>query len=163
MTDKVRRKDREITDKKIIEDFISKQHIIRLRFYDKKNDEVYIVPVNYGHYIENEQYIFYIHGGKGGRKYELSKEEPKIGFEIDGNYELIEAKTTCNYSAHYQSIIGNGKIKIIEDVEEKRKALELIMKNSTGKDGFEFNPKMVQNVAIYKLTVEKLTCKGNLK
>ena len=37
------------------------------------------------------------------------------------------------------------------------------MKNSTGKDGFEFNPKMVQNVAIYKLTVEKLTCKGNLK
>ena len=69
MTDKIRRKDREITDKKLIEEFISTQNIIRIGFYDKANDEVYIVPVNYGYEIENEQYIFYMHGGKGGRKY----------------------------------------------------------------------------------------------
>ncbi len=55
---KIRRKDREITDKKIIEDFILSQKIIRIGFYDKKNEEVYIVPVNYGYTIENNQYIF---------------------------------------------------------------------------------------------------------
>ena len=81
MSDKIRRKDREITDNKIIEELISKQNIIRIGFYDKKKEEVYLVPVNYGYIIDKKQYIFYIHGGKGGRKYELSKDEPNVGFE----------------------------------------------------------------------------------
>ena len=162
MADKMRRKDREITDKKIIEEFISKQNIIRIGFYDKKNEEVYVVPVNYGYIIDKEQYTFYIHGGKGGRKYELSKDEPNVGFEIDGNYKLIEGKDACNFSAKYQSVIGNGKIKIIEDLEEKKKGLDIIMNHSTGKSGFEYKQRMVENVAIYKLIAEKLTCKGNL-
>ena len=162
MTDKIRRKDREITDKKLIEEFISNQKIIRLGYYDKNNNEVYIVPVNYGYTIENEQYIFYLHGGKGGRKYELSKEEPNIGFEIDGQYKLVEAEKACNYSAKYQSVIGNGKIKILDDIEEKKKGLDIIMKHTTGKSGFEYIPRMVQNVAVYKLSVTKLTCKGNI-
>ena len=162
MTDKIRRKDREITDKKLIEEFISNQKIIRLGYYDKNNNEVYIVPVNYGYTIENEQYIFYLHGGKGGRKYELSKEEPNIGFEIDGQYKLVEAEKACDYSAKYQSVIGNGKIKILDDIEEKKKGLDIIMKHTTGKSGFEYIPRMVQNVAVYKLSVTKLTCKGNI-
>ena len=162
MTDKVRRKDREITDKAIIEEFISKQNIIRIGYYDKKNEEVYIVPVNYGYIIENDQYIFYFHGGKGGRKYELSKEEPNVGFEIDVQLQIVEAEKACNYSAKYQSVVGNGKIKILEDIEEKKKGLDIIMKHSTKKSNFEYEPRMIQNVAVYKLTVTKLTCKGNL-
>ena len=162
MADKIRRKDREITDKKIIEEFLSKQNIIRIGFYDKKNEEVYIVPVNYGYIIDNEQYIFYIHGGKGGRKYELSKDEPNVVFEIDGNYKLVEGKDACNFFAKYQSVIGNGKIKIIEDLEEKKKGLNIIMNHTTGKSGFEYKPRMIENVAVYKLTSTKLTCKGNL-
>ena len=158
----MRRKDREITDKKIIEEFISKQNIIRIGFYDKKNEEIYVVPVNYGYIIDKEQYIFYIHGGKGGRKYELSKDEPNVGFEIDGNYKLVEGKDACNFTAKYQSVIGNGKIKIIEDLEEKKKGLDIIMNHTTGKSGFEYKQRMIENVAIYKLTAEKLTCKGNL-
>ena len=162
MSDKIRRKDREITDKKIIEEFISKQNIIRIGFYDKKNEEIYVVPVNYGYIIDKKQYIFYIHGGKGGRKYELSKDEPNVGFEIDGNYKLIEGKDACNFSAKYQSVIGNGKIKIIEDLEEKKKGLNAIMKQNTGKTDFEYNPKMIQNVSVYMLSVTKLSCKGHL-
>ena len=162
MNDKIRRKDREITDKKIIEEFISTQNIIRIGFYDKFNDEVYIVPVNYGYEIENGQYIFYMHGGKGGRKYLLSKDEPKVGFEIDGNYKVLEAKDACNFSAKYQSIIGNGKIKLLDNFEEKKKGLDIIMKHTTGKSGFEYKERMIENVAVYKLNVSKLTCKGNL-
>ena len=162
MTDKIRRKDREITDKKMIEEFLNTQKIIRIGFYDKSNDEVYIVPVNYGYVIENENYIFYFHGGKGGRKYELSKDSPNVGFEIDGQYELVEAKKACDFSAKYQSIIGNGKIKILEDLEEKKKGLNAIMKQTTGKTDFEYNPRMVQNVCVYMLSATKLTCKGHL-
>ena len=162
MTDKIRRKDREIIDKKMIEEFLNFQRIIRIGFYDKANDEVYIVPVNYGYVLENENYIFYFHGGKGGRKYELSKEGPNVGFEIDGQYELVEGKKACDFSAKYQSIIGNGKVQILEDLEEKKKGLNAIMKQTTGKTDFEYNPRMVQNVCVYMLSATKLACKGHL-
>ena len=162
MTDKMRRKDREITDKKMIEEFLNNQRIIRLGFYDKENDEVYIVPVNYGYIIENENYIFYFHGGKGGRKYNLSKDGANIGFEIDGQYQLVEGNQACDFTAKYQSVIGNGKIKILETEEEKKKGLNAIMKQTTGKNDFEYNPRMFQNVCVYMLSVTKLTCKGNL-
>ena len=94
-SDKVRRQDRQITDKKMIEQFLSEQHIIRIGYYDKANDEVYIVPVNYGYTINDDQYIFYLHGAPKGRKYELTKDEPNVGFEIDGNYKLAEGKQAC--------------------------------------------------------------------
>ena len=162
MTDKIRKKEREITDKKVIEEFIISQRIIRIGFYDKANDEVYIVPVNYGYVIENDNYIFYFHGAKMGRKYELMKESPKVGFEIDGHFELVEGKKACDYSAKYQSVIGNGKLEILGDAEEKKKGLNAIMKQATGKTDFEYNPRMIQNVGVFKLSVSKMTCKGNL-
>ena len=93
----MRRKDREITDSLVIEDFIAKEQIIRIAFYD--NGDIYIVPVNYGFINDNGKYIFYFHGAKAGRKYELTKSSPKVGFEVDGNYELIEADKACSFSA----------------------------------------------------------------
>ena len=91
----MRRKDREITDKSSIEDFISKHQIIRIGLID--NGEVYIVPVNYGYTCSNGAYTFYFHGAKAGRKYELAKSNPSVGFEIDGEYKLIisEKIPTC--------------------------------------------------------------------
>ena len=92
----------------------------------------------------------------------MSKDQPNVGFEIDGNYKLVEGKDACKFSAKYQSVIGNGKIKIIEDLEEKKKGLDIIMNHTACKSGFEYKPRMVENVAVYKLTSTKLTCKGNL-
>ena len=160
--DVVRKKERQITDKKNIEQFISEQRVIRIGYYDKEKDEVYIVPLDYGFLIEEDQYTFYMHGGPKGRKYELTKDEPNVGFEIDGNYQLVPGETACQHSAKYQSIIGNGKIQLLNDIEEKKIALDLIMKHATGKSGFEYVPKMLEKVAIYKLTATKLTCKANL-
>ena len=36
------------------------------------------------------------------------------------------------------------------------------MEHATGKTGFEYNPKMIEAVGIYKLTASKLTCKAHL-
>ena len=36
-------------------------------------------------------------------------------FEIDGAYELLEADAACDYSAKFQSVIGTGRLSIIED------------------------------------------------
>ena len=56
----MRRSDREITDENVINSFIGKESIIRIAFYD--DGDLYIVPVNYGHFLENGKHIFYFHG-----------------------------------------------------------------------------------------------------
>ena len=154
----MRRKDREITDKTLIEQFIAKEQIIRIAFYD--NGDLYIVPLNYGYTYENEKYVFYFHGAKAGRKYELSKASPNVGFEIDGAYELLEADAACDYSAKFQSVIGTGRLSIIEDDEEKIKGLNALMNHISGKAKWDYSKEMVDAVAVYRLEAEKLSCKA---
>ena len=154
----MRRNDREIKDKALIEQFIAKEQIIRIAFYD--NGDLYIVPLNYGFIYENDKYVFYFHGAKAGRKFELSKSSPMVGFEIDGEYELLQADVACNYSAKFQSVIGTGRLSIIEDYEEKIKGLNALMNHISGKSEWDYSKDMVNAVAVFRLEVDKLSCKA---
>jgi len=58
----------------------------------------------------------------------------------------------------YQSIIGKGHIELIEDNEEKKLGLQLIMKNVAHQD-VTFSNQMISNVAVMKLIVDTLSCK----
>lgn len=154
----MRRSDREITDRSQIKQFIAKEQIIRIAFYD--NGDLYIVPLNYGYINENGKDIFYFHGAKAGRKYELSKTSPKVGFEIDGEYELLEADVACDYSAKFQSVIGTGRLSIVEDNEEKIRGLNILMNHISGKSEWKYSKEMVDAVTVFRLEVEKLSCKA---
>ena len=154
----MRRTDREITNLAAIQKFIQQESIIRIAFYDE--GDIYIVPVNYGYLFENDKHIFYFHGAKAGRKFELTKSSPSVGFEIDGNYELLEADIACDFSARFQSVIGTGKLSLVDDFEEKIKGLNLLMKQSTRKDSWNYENKMIDGVAVFKLEAEKLSCKA---
>ena len=154
----MRRNDREIKDKALIEQFIAKEQIIRIAFYD--NGDLYIVPLNYGFIYENDKYVFYFHGAKAGRKFELSKSSPMVGFEIDGEYELLQADVACDYSAKFQSVIGTGRLSIIEDYEEKIKGLNALMNHISGKSEWDYSKDMVDAVAVFRFEVDKLSCKA---
>ena len=74
----MRRKDREVTDKKEMLDFLSSQQIMRVAFSD--NGDVYIVPLNYGYTISGDKLTMWFHGAKSGRKYSLAeKAHPMFG------------------------------------------------------------------------------------
>lgn len=153
----MRRRDREITNKIAIEEFIAKEQILRIAFYDE--GDIYIVPVNYG-YLYDEQYTFYFHGAKAGRKYELAKKKPTVGFEIDGNYMLLESEVACDFSATFQSVIGTGNLSLVEDNTEKITGLNTIMKQTTSKSEWNYSDEMLDAVAVFKLVVDKLSCKA---
>jgi len=154
----MRRKDREITDSKIIKEFIDREQIIRIAFYD--DGDIYIVPVNYGYVCDDGKHTFYFHGAKEGRKYELTKSAPNVGFEIDGNYKLIESDFACGYSANFQSVIGTGKLSLVNTNEEKIIGLNSLMKQTTGKDIWSYSDDMLDEAAVFKLSVDKMSCKA---
>ncbi len=153
----MRRKDREVVDDIRIDEIISKAKICRLGFYD--DGEVYIVPLNYGYIRNGEQFTLYFHSAKSGRKIDLIKNCESVGFELDTDFKLMEGEVACDYSAYYASIIGNGKMSIVEDVDEKTSALKLIMSNYTGRDDWKYSEKSLNRVAIMKLDVTKFSCK----
>ena len=156
----MRRSEREITDKAVIREFISGEKIIRIGFCD--NGEVYIVPVNYGFLSDEDSYFFYFHGAKAGRKYELTQSSPDVGFEIDGRYKLLEAESACGHSAKYQSVIGYGRLSVINDKDEKTLALNCIMKQASGRGDWEFPEAALERTAVYKLEVKTLSCKARV-
>lgn len=156
----MRRKDREVSDFNKIKEIISSCNCCRIGFND--NGQVYIVPLNFGFTEVNGKYTFYFHSAKDGRKIDIIKKNPYVGFELDTNYKLIENNVACNYSAQFQSIVGNGIINFIEDIEEKKKALNEIMKHNTNRGNWDFNSDMLDIVCVFKLSVSELTCKEHL-
>lgn len=154
----MRRSDREITNKKVIEEFVAEEQILRIAFYD--DGDIYIVPVNYGYLYENDKYSFYFHGAKAGRKYELSKSKPIVGFEIDGKYKLQENEMACDFSAAFQSVIGTGTLQLVDDIEEKKIGLNALMKQTTQHSEWNYNDKMLEAVAVFKIEAHKISCKA---
>lgn len=153
----MRRKDREVTDPAKIEDIISRCTCCRVGFQEE--GEVYIVPLNFGYEIRDGAYVLYFHGAKEGRKMDLIRTSPHVGFEMDTDYVLHEADMACGFSARFQSIIGNGIMRLVTDAEEKKHGLSLLMEHNTGRGEWNFHEKMLPTVAVFKLEVTKLSCK----
>lgn len=153
----MRRKDREVTDPQKIDIIIKKCRICRLGFQD--NEKVYIVPLNFGFEVKKGKRYLYFHGANEGRKIDLIKKSSMVGFEMDAGYELMEHDTACGYSAEYQSVIGTGNICMVENMEEKKHALEQIMYANTEKRNWKFDPKVLDNVCVFSMEVMELSCK----
>lgn len=156
----MRRNDREITDSNKIREIISACHCCRLGFND--NGKVYIVPLNFGFSEDNGRYVFYFHGANEGRKIDLIKSNHYAGFEMDTNYKLKEGENACNYSARFQSVIGSGEVTFIENIEEKKCALNEIMKHNSGKSNWRFTDSMLNAVCVFRLVSDELSCKEHL-
>lgn len=153
----MRRTDREVTDPNIIRDIIAACQCCRLGFCDR--GEVYILPLHFGFIEQNGSYVFYFHGANEGRKIQLIQQAPAVGFEMDTAMQIHEGRVACEYSASYQSVIGNGRVSFVTDGAEKRAGLCAIMRHITGKADWAFAEASLNAVTVFKLEVDKLSCK----
>lgn len=159
----MRRKDREVHDFKKIMDIINKAKILRLGLFD--GDYPYIVPLHYGHlYDEKEDnHIFYMHTACEGHKLDLIQENPRVCIELDEDEEMVSGgEIPCRYGSYYSSVIGRGKVEIVENMEEKTKGLECLMFHQTERE-FEIKDQMASSVKVLKVTVHEITAKERRK
>ncbi len=150
------RREREITDIDKIIDILDTAKVLHLGLVD--GDEPYVVPMNYGYIFEDGKLTIYLHGARRGRKLDVMRKNPKVFFEAECGITPFEGEVACKYGIMYSSIMGRGLAEIVEDPEEKMKALSILMKTQTGKD-FEFNEKLVSVVAVIKINVIDFTAK----
>ena len=123
------------------------------------NDEPYVVPMNYGYTMEDGRLTLYLHSAVRGKKLDMMRANPKVFFEIDCDRETFEGRVPCQYGMVYSSIMGRGTATIVEDVEEKKQAMTILMKTQTGKD-FSFEDRLVSIVAVIRIDVSGYTAKS---
>lgn len=148
----MRRKDKEITDRDIINAIMGKARVCRLGLSDK--NRAYIVPLSFG-YDGNS---LYFHGFPEGKKIDILRKNSAICFELDSGGEPIVSDKACSWSVRYKSVIGYGKALLIEDVDAKMKALEIIMRHYS-EQSFVCPEEVVDGTAVIRVDIETVTAK----
>ena len=151
----MRRKDKEITEKVIIEEIFRQNDVGRLGLVN--GDEPYIVPMNFA-YISD---TIYLHSHQDGTKMNLIKKKPRVCFEIDDG-EIVTGENPCDFTWMYKSAIAYGTAHIIEDEKERLKALKIISdKYSFGK-GQLITPGLMEkfkHLMLVEIKIDKMTGK----
>lgn len=151
----MRRKDREVTNKEDILRIINDAKYLHLALFD--GEYPYIVSMHYG-YVGGNPMVFYMHCAKEGHKIDLIKNNSNAAITLECNVMLQESSNACSYTSTFSSIFAKGKVLLVEDNEEKKKALELIMKNQSGKH-FNITDNMASSVSIIKFVATELSAK----
>lgn len=150
----MRRKEKEITNITEIEAIIQKAEVCRLGL--AVDNTPYIVPVFFGY----ENNCLYIHSGKEGRKLDMIRQNNNVCFEMEVDTKIIKRdKPACQWSSTYRSVIGCGHAFILENFEEKKLALDVIMRHYSNQTSFEYQKKAVEKVVIIKIIVEQMSGK----
>jgi nitroimidazol reductase NimA-like FMN-containing flavoprotein (pyridoxamine 5'-phosphate oxidase superfamily) len=149
----MQRKNQEIIDRNVIEEILSKSLICRIGMIC--NGVPYIVPLNYGYTMN----AIYIHSASEGKKINILKANNKVCFEIEDTTEIIKKDLSCDWATKYRSLIGYGTIEIINDEEQKKRGLDIIMAQHGKKENTVYKETQVEKIVILKLTIERVTGK----
>jgi len=140
---------KQITDIGQIEDTIRSAKICRLGLVD--GDEAYVIPVCFGY----ERWKLYFHSRLKGRKVEILKKNNKICFEMDIDIALEKSIDPCDWVMKGKSVVGSGIATILEDDQDKIRALNIIMQHySKGK--FEFSKKSLDSVMVVNIDISSV-------
>ncbi len=151
----MRRKEKEITERAVIEEVLREQEVGRLA--TSVGDQPYVVPINYVYY--DGRIVFHSH--KDGTKMANIAKNPRVCFEVDSG-EIVKAEKPCDFSWRYMSVVVKGRVKIISESGERLAALRRISdKYAPGKgktltaDELAKNPQLV----LVEIVIEEMTGK----
>ena len=133
-----------LTDRAEMEAVIAKCPYCLVGLTDDRG-EPYVVPMNFA-YADG---VVYLHSGPGGSKVRFATERPR----------WMHAQMACSYSMKARSVMCRGSVAFVEDLAEKRRALDLMMKHYTDTPCGYSDP-AVRHVLVWQVKVEEMTGKS---
>ena len=148
----MRQSEREIKDRKELEEVIMKAEVCRLAMVE--DGEPYIVPMNYG-YRDGR---LYFHCAREGRKLDILRRNPAVCFEMESEAELVRGERPCQWTTRFTSVVGWGIATVSTDEADVKEGLEALMEHySPGPHEFEARP--LSLTAIIRVDVTRMTGK----
>jgi nitroimidazol reductase NimA-like FMN-containing flavoprotein (pyridoxamine 5'-phosphate oxidase superfamily) len=154
----MQKKEREILDKRILSEILKNGKFSTISMC--RNNEPYIVTLNYG--FDEVQFCLYFHSAQKGLKLEYLKENQKVcGTILE---DLGYVKNDCSYK--YRSIVFWGDMTILENMDEKKHAFDIMLKHlednpSMLKKRFLKSEKSYKNTCLLKLDINLITGKAS--
>ncbi len=148
----MRRNEKQITDKKQMEQILAQAQVCRLAMVDQ--GQPYVVPLNFGY----RDGSLYFHSAPEGRKIDVLKADPQICFEVDELVKLNKAAGACDWGASFKSVIGTGTARILETPAEKKAGLDIIMAHYSDRS-FDYPDEKLAKTAVIQVTIQEMTGK----
>ena len=145
----MRRKEKEITDRKEIDEIIARAEVVHLAMTN--GSKPYVVPLSFGYDGKN----IYFHSANEGAKLDFIRKNPEVCFEFTVDILYQGIKTGCKASASYKCVIGWGRCEIVSDNELKKAAYDVIM-GQYAKGKFEYTPAMLLKSTVVKIVITEL-------
>ena len=145
----MRRKDREITSRPVIDEIIRSANLMRIAMVDEEMP--FLVPVFYAF----DGNSLYFHSAQAGRKIDILKRNNDVCFEISVDHDIIESEEACDFEAKHRTVIGLGKAFFVEDEPQKIKALNMIVGNFTDRK-FEYPKTNLARTAVIRIDIKSV-------
>jgi nitroimidazol reductase NimA-like FMN-containing flavoprotein (pyridoxamine 5'-phosphate oxidase superfamily) len=152
----MRKKEREITEISEIETVISLADVCRIAFAD--NNTPYIVTMNFG-YAGGKNPHLYFHCAPAGRKIDMLKKNNFVCFEMDTGHAVYKGEKGCDWGMNYCSVVGYGKIFVVDNFDEKLAGLGHLMDHYGGSGDYAFDENVLARTTILRLDVSEMTGK----
>ena len=162
----MRRKEFEEADLVEVESFLQEMTFGFLSTVDEQGFPV-IKPLNFA-YLDG---VVYFHGSRKGEKISNIERNQKVCFAVAREFAVIpshftDKETACPATAFFKSVLIRGKINLVEDLDEKARALSVLMEKLQPEGGYqpiekenELYTNMLKAVGVQKLEVESMSAK----
>ena len=120
---KIRRHDRAIKDDVWIIAFLQRAEYGVLATC--QDGQPFTVARNFAY--DPEKHVIYFHGARKGRTYENIKEGTPANLNVSEMGELTTGPRAMDFGVDYQGVVVFGRISLVEDPDEARRGLQLLM------------------------------------
>lgn len=152
MRHEMRRRERQL-DEADAYALLEKGDVCHLAMVDR--GEPYLVTLNYGY----RDSIMYFHCAMEGRKKDLLEKGSRVCFTVVPRHELLPAEKGCDFSMKYESVVGYGAVRLLEEPEEKRLGLSIVMAQYASGD-FVFPDASLARTLVFAVDIEELSGKS---
>ncbi len=117
----------------------------------------YVIPMNFG-YSEGD---IILHSGPEGKHLRLLKQNNRVCVTFCTDTKLVyqHPDVACSYSMLSKSVVCKGSVSFIEDLDEKVKTLNSMMKKFSTRT-FKYSTPALANVKVWRVTIDEMTAKA---
>lgn len=151
----MRRKEKEITDREAIEAVIAAAPVCHLAMSD--GTRPYVIPMSFGY----RDKAFFFHSAREGRKIEILRDNPEVCITLETGVGLKTGAKACEFGIDFRSVVAFGRARFLEAPEEKRRALDILMRHYAAGD-FDYADAVLAKTCVIRVDITEMTGKRSL-
>lgn len=149
------------SDSAVVAEVLHSAKFVSLALADA--DGPYCVPVNFA----LDDGMLYLHSAKKGRKIEALRHAAESGAAVAFCAATDLAPKTgekaCQWGYTFRSVLGAGRVRILNDPAQALAGLGVIMKKYSGSDDFPYDDKVLAATAVVVIELDWATARLKLE